>query len=85
MMQQIGAQGWRKKEPVDVPVERPRALRQMAELLYGKPINYAKLAADACLASALVRQIVELHAGAGPDASPTNRARVVPFSRLAPA
>jgi hypothetical protein len=36
---QLG-RGWRTREPVAVPVERPRALRQLAELLYGVPIDY---------------------------------------------
>ena len=33
---QLGARGWRTREPIAVPVERPRALRQLAELLYAQ-------------------------------------------------
>ena len=34
LYEQIGARGWRKKEPGDVPIERPRLFLQMAESLY---------------------------------------------------
>ena len=32
---QLSANGWRTREPVHVPVERPRLLRQMVEMKYG--------------------------------------------------
>ena len=35
LFEQIGRRGWRKTEPVDVPVERPRLFRQIAEMVYG--------------------------------------------------
>ena len=38
LFKQIGARGWRKKEPVEVPLERPRLYRQMAEMLYGEDV-----------------------------------------------
>ena len=65
LMEQVGARGWRTREPanLDVPAEKPRGLRQMAELLYGKPIDYQRLAADVNLSTQLVRQIIEAHAG----------------------
>lgn len=63
LMQQVGMRGWRTKEPVEIPAERPRGLRKMAELLYGKPIDMARLATDVKLSTALVRQILDLHAG----------------------
>jgi Zn-dependent peptidase ImmA (M78 family) len=61
LYEQIGAKGWRTREPanLDVPVEKPRALRQMAEIAYGRPINYARLAAESQLTVEMVRQIVE--------------------------
>ena len=52
---QLGARGWRTREPVAVPVERPRALRQLAELLYGIPIDYSSLAHATSLDPAFVR------------------------------
>lgn len=59
---QLGARGWRTREPVAVPVERPRALRQLAELLYGVPIAYPALAHATGLDPAFVRDLVEAHA-----------------------
>lgn len=46
LMQQVSKRGWRKREPkeLDIPVEKPRALRQMVEILYGSPIDFGKLA-----------------------------------------
>lgn len=43
---QIAARGWRTQEPgVDArPIERPRALRKMAELVYGNPMDTRKIA-----------------------------------------
>ena len=32
---QVGRNGWRKAEPINIPTERPRLYRQMAEMLYG--------------------------------------------------
>jgi Zn-dependent peptidase ImmA (M78 family)/DNA-binding XRE family transcriptional regulator len=59
---QLGARGWRTREPIAVPVERPRALRQLAELLYGVPIAYPALARDANLDPAFVQDLVDAHA-----------------------
>jgi Zn-dependent peptidase ImmA (M78 family)/DNA-binding XRE family transcriptional regulator len=59
---QVGARGWRTREPVAVPVERPRALRQLAELLYGVPINYPSLAHATGLDPSFVRDLLEAHA-----------------------
>jgi Zn-dependent peptidase ImmA (M78 family)/DNA-binding XRE family transcriptional regulator len=59
---QLGARGWRTREPVAVPVERPRALRQLAELLYGRPINYPQLAHEAGLDPTFVQTILDAHA-----------------------
>ena len=36
LFKQIGIRGWRIAEPGEVPIERPRLYRQMAELLYGQ-------------------------------------------------
>jgi Zn-dependent peptidase ImmA (M78 family) len=62
---QLGARGWRTEEPVAVPVERPRALRQLAELLYGRPIDYPSLAHAMSLDPAFVRELLAAHAAGG--------------------
>lgn len=61
---QIGARGWRTQEPpnLDFPMEKPRALRKMAEVLYGAPISYQKLASDVKLSTAFVRAVLDAHA-----------------------
>jgi Zn-dependent peptidase ImmA (M78 family)/transcriptional regulator with XRE-family HTH domain len=59
---QLGARGWRTQEPIAVPVERPRALRQLAELLYGRPMAYASLADALGLDPAFVQELLEAHA-----------------------
>ena len=45
LFEQIAWRGWRIKEPSSLAItaEKPRALRERTELLYGKQINYAKL------------------------------------------
>ena len=85
LMQQIGMRGWRTSEPPQVAVERPRGLRQMAEHLYGKPIDYSKLAADVRLSTALVRELIELHAGKVMDRKPSGKAgKVLDINDLRP-
>lgn len=61
---QIRKKGWLYHEPsnLDVPMEKPRAVRKMAELLYGKPIDYQHLAADAKISVQFAHQIIESHA-----------------------
>lgn len=60
LFEQVAMQGWRMKEPENLAVEpeRPRALRQLAELFYGYPINTKKLAQDAAMPEPLVKQII---------------------------
>jgi Zn-dependent peptidase ImmA (M78 family)/transcriptional regulator with XRE-family HTH domain len=64
LFQQLSARGWRTREPrmFDVPVEKPRAVRQIAEMVYGNPIRYKKLAEDVAMPEKFVRSIIEAHA-----------------------
>ena len=64
LLQQIGLRGWRMHEPAqyDIPLEKPRLIRQMAEVLYGEPLNYALVASDAHLSIDYVRGILERYA-----------------------
>lgn len=64
LFEQIGARGWRKSEPnhLDIPREKPRALRKMAELQYGNPIQFARLANAMDLPTAFVKEVFEGHA-----------------------
>jgi Zn-dependent peptidase ImmA (M78 family)/transcriptional regulator with XRE-family HTH domain len=59
---QLGARGWRTREPIPVPVERPRALRQLAELLYGRPMDDVALAHTTGLDPTFVQGLLKAHA-----------------------
>jgi Zn-dependent peptidase ImmA (M78 family)/transcriptional regulator with XRE-family HTH domain len=69
LFQQLSARGWRMREPrmFDVPVEKPRAVRQIAEAVYGLPIRYKKLAEDVGMPEEFVKSIIEAHATKVPD------------------
>ena len=60
-MQQLSKKGWRLKEPVDIAKEKPRRISQMAEILYGYPLNYRNLASRMNLPSQLMQNIIEAH------------------------
>jgi Zn-dependent peptidase ImmA (M78 family) len=62
LMQLLSAQGWRLKEPVDIPVEKPRMIGQMAEILYGIPIDYKKMASQMNVPYSLMKETIESHA-----------------------
>jgi Zn-dependent peptidase ImmA (M78 family)/DNA-binding XRE family transcriptional regulator len=64
LFERVGANGWRLNEPsyLDIAPEKPRGLRQMAELLYGVPINIARLADELDLSRILVKEILDAHA-----------------------
>jgi len=64
LFEQLSKHGWRKQEPdaLAVPVERPRAVRKMAEILYGDPIDHKQLAARANFRPQFAKDILELHA-----------------------
>jgi Zn-dependent peptidase ImmA (M78 family)/transcriptional regulator with XRE-family HTH domain len=65
LFSKLAARGWKVREPLShaVPLEKPRALRKVAELIYGQPINYQRLAADAKLNQQFVEQIMGPYAG----------------------
>jgi Zn-dependent peptidase ImmA (M78 family)/DNA-binding XRE family transcriptional regulator len=64
LFQQLSARGWRTEEPpqLNIAVDRPRLVRNMAELIYGFPINYHKFAGDTRLSEQELRSIMALYA-----------------------
>ncbi|MCL5883907.1 MAG: XRE family transcriptional regulator [Deltaproteobacteria bacterium] len=60
--QQLNKLGLRKKSLVDILIERPRAFRQMAEMLYGDPIDCRKMASEMNLPHLLVLEAVGRYA-----------------------
>lgn len=63
LIKQLNRKGWAKAEPVTIPLERPRLFRQMAEMLYGVPVDAAKVAADVKAPTRLVTSILKAHEG----------------------
>ncbi len=76
LFQQLSRHGWRKSEPIsgELPLEKPRALRQMAETLYGNPIDFPRMVNDLRLPEQLLREAVESHRG-----ETVSLPRVIPF------
>jgi Zn-dependent peptidase ImmA (M78 family) len=62
LMLQLNNHDWRKREPVDIPIEKPRFIGQIAEMLYGVPIDYKSIAAQMNLPIQLVRNTIQAHA-----------------------
>jgi Zn-dependent peptidase ImmA (M78 family)/DNA-binding XRE family transcriptional regulator len=65
LFKQINDHGWRENEPISLQLEKPRALRQMAEIVYGKGgpnINYQSLAHDVDLHPLLVKRLMGAYA-----------------------
>ena len=58
LFKQLAERGWRTNEPIALQVEKPRALRQMAEIVYGNPINYQGLAHDLDMHPHFVKRIL---------------------------
>jgi Zn-dependent peptidase ImmA (M78 family)/DNA-binding XRE family transcriptional regulator len=87
LYKQISVLKWRKKEPIEITPEKPRAFSKMAEVLYGDPIDVARLAGDLALDPMFVRQLLGTHATKNDlRERPVQNAEVVPFrSRLGPA
>lgn len=61
----------RTKEPeaYSVPLEKPRAMRQMIENLYGEQMDCEALAKEFCLPSAFVRDVIDRYASSTEVAS----------------
>lgn len=67
LFQKLSKLGWRKHEPdsLAVAVEKPRMVRQMAEMLYGEPIDFRRMAEDTKLTEQFLREVMDAHRGAG--------------------
>lgn len=68
LFRRLSARGWRTHEPMStrVPLERPRAFRQIAELVFGRRLDYGKIAAQVRYPEAFLRELFEAHAGRDP-------------------
>ncbi len=66
LFEQLSARGWRTNEPSNLTVaqERPRALRKMAEVVYGDPIDYGRFSSDARLSVSYLKDLMDGYAEA---------------------
>lgn len=62
LYEQLRAKGWKKQEPIDLPLEKPRALRRMAEVVFGDPINVQRLAEDLGQHPHFVKRLLDAYA-----------------------
>lgn len=71
--------GFRKQEPLEfsVPLERPRGLRQMAEVLFGSASQAEKIAAVLALSEDFVQNVLTLYASEEDIAASNRRRKVV--------
>ncbi len=76
------------REPanLDVPMEKPRAIRKVLEGAYGVPIDYRQAAADLRLKPHFLRHIVESFATRAelPRRAPDEASNVIPLRRMQP-
>ena len=65
LFKQVSSHGWKVNEPIALQVEKPRALRQMAEIVYGKGtanINYQRFAHDVDMHPFFVKRLMDTYA-----------------------
>lgn len=58
----LNALGWRAKEPVDVPAEKPRLLRKLAESVYGVSFDPDKVGRLIHTSGKFIEEIMAMHA-----------------------
>lgn len=85
LFEQIGSRGWRLQEPLNlsVPVEKPRAFKKMAELIYNRPIEIKRFSDDVKLTPSFIRELLDAHADMGPPSNERIKAtsKVLSFSK----
>lgn len=81
LYEHLSGLGWRKSEPVQIIPEQPRAFRQMAEMLYGDPVDVHAMAHDLRTTSEFIAPTLEQYAPKGQTPTTTNRGNVVSLTR----
>jgi Zn-dependent peptidase ImmA (M78 family)/transcriptional regulator with XRE-family HTH domain len=79
LFEQLSARGWRTNEPSNLAVaqERPRALRKMAEVVYGTPIDFGRFGSDARLSLSYLKDLMDGYAEA-----PTSATETMPSAKV---
>jgi Zn-dependent peptidase ImmA (M78 family)/transcriptional regulator with XRE-family HTH domain len=79
LFRQLSARGWRTREPGYLKPEKPRAVRKMAELLYGPGrIDTRRLAVDVAWSSATVEEVLAGHADVADMVATVDQGRATP-------
>lgn len=82
LFEQLSSLGWRTAEPVIIEPEKPRALRQMAEMIYGDPIDFRRMAEESNVNIDTLEELMEGYAGKRAAAgSPKLQSKVVTINR----
>ena len=71
LFQQLSMRGWRTREPqnLDVDLERPQSLPQLASLFYGDPIDCGRLASATNVHRQLIEDFIAAHGVVVPQRS----------------
>ncbi len=75
LFKQLADHGWKTAEPIALQVEKPRAVRQMAEIVYGNPINYQRFAHDLDMYPHFVKRLISAYATRDEYGVPTIKKR----------
>jgi hypothetical protein len=77
LSEQISKLGWRRREPanLDIPLEKPRLLRKLAEIHTGVPPNAKQVAGYVCSKVGLIEDILAVHASRN-DLPPSEKERI---------
>lgn len=67
LRKQMAKQQWLREEPVEIPPDRPRALRRMAEVAFGEPPNIRKIAKESRRPPFLIARLLETSLADGGD------------------
>jgi Zn-dependent peptidase ImmA (M78 family)/DNA-binding XRE family transcriptional regulator len=81
LLQQVGMRGWRTQEPAqyDIPLEKPRLLRQLAERIYGEPLDYSRISSDLHIDSEYLRALLGRYASSSETQASEPPSNVVRF------
>ena len=69
LFMKLSRAGWRKREPVHVPIERPLGLRRMIEVLFGAPIDTRSVARELSIPEHMLIESLTLQEGYLPAAA----------------
>jgi len=83
LCQQISRLGWKAREPetLDIPMEKPRMFRKMAEVAYGNPIDFTAFAGDTHVSPQELRRIINNYEGES-SGEPLVRSNVIRFTKV---